>query len=239
MGKVCFAGSADDLFHSDLILFWGGNPNYTNIPNMHFVNEARYNGARVVCIAPDFNPSAIHADEWVPVNMGSDAALGLAMAHIMVEENLFDAAFVTEQTDLPLLVRSDTGRFLRQSDRAEGGEKDRFYVFDRESGEIREAPRSSLALAELKPALEGEYPVRTMEGEITVTPVFTLLRKHLAQYAPEVASRVTGTHPDQIRRLARALARAKAATALGQTNFSKYYHGMEMERARSARRARA
>ena len=64
MGKVCFAGSADDLFHSDLILFWGGNPNYTNIPNMHFVNEARYNGARVVCIAPDFNPSAIHADEW-------------------------------------------------------------------------------------------------------------------------------------------------------------------------------
>ena len=231
MGKAVFGSSADDLFHSDLILFWGGNPNYTNIPNMHFVNEARYNGARVVCIAPDFNPSAIHADEWVPVNMGSDAALGLSMAHIMVEENLFDAAFVTEQTDLPLLVRSDTGRFLRQSDRAEGGEKDRFYVFDHESGEIREAPRSSLALAELKPALEGEYRVRTMEGEVTVTPVFTLLRKHLAQYTPEAASSVTGTRPEQIRRLARGLARAKAATALGQTNFAKYYNGMEMERA--------
>jgi DMSO reductase family type II enzyme molybdopterin subunit len=231
MGKVCFASSADDLFYADLILFWGGNPTQTNIPNMHFVNEARYHGARVVCITPDYSPSAIHADEWVPVNMGSDAALGLAMAHVMVEEDLFNAAFVSEQTDLPLLVRKDTGRFLRQSDFEEGGEADRHYVFDRQSGEVREAPRSSLALAELRPALEGEYVARTLEGEVAVTPVFTLLREHLAQYTPEAASRITGTHPDQIRRLARALARAKAATALGQTNFSKYYHGMEMERA--------
>jgi DMSO reductase family type II enzyme molybdopterin subunit len=231
LGKVSFASSADDLFYADLILFWGGNPNSTNIPNMHFVNEARYKGARVVCITPDYNPSAIHADEWVPVNPGSDAALGLAMAHVMLEESLFDAAFVSEQTDLPLLVRSDTGRFLRQSDREEGGEADRLYLFDRASGEIREAPRSSLALGELSPALEGEYRVQTTQGEVSVTPVFTRLRRHLAQYTPEAASRVTGTHPDQIRRLARTLARAKAASALGQTNFSKYYHGMEMERA--------
>ena len=49
-GKICFTGSFDDLFHSDLILIWGGNPNYTHIPNVHFVNEARYHGARVVTI---------------------------------------------------------------------------------------------------------------------------------------------------------------------------------------------
>jgi DMSO reductase family type II enzyme molybdopterin subunit len=231
MGKVLFGSSADDLFHSDLILIWGGNPNYSNIPNMHFVNEARYHGARVVCITPDYNPSAIHADEWVPVDMGSDAALGLAMAHVMLEEGSFDAAFVREQTDLPLLVRRDTGRFLRKSDREPRGEEDIFYVFDRSSGEICEAPRSSLALGSLEPALAGEYRASTSQGEVTVTPVLTRLREHLAQYTPEAASRMTGTHPEQIRRLARALAGARAATALGQTNFSKYYNGMEMERA--------
>ena len=231
MGKVLFGSSADDLFHADLILIWGGNPNYSNIPNMHFVNEARYRGARVVCITPDYNASAVHADEWVPVEMGSDAALGLAMAHVMLEESIFDVAFVSEQTDLPLLVRSDTGRFLRQSDREPGGTKDLFYVFDRKSGEIREAPRSSLALGALEPALEGEHRVSTLQGEVTVAPVFARLREHLAQYTPEAASRTTGTHPDQIRNLARTLANAKAATALGQTNFSKYYNGMEMERA--------
>ncbi len=231
LGKVLFSSSADDLFYADLILIWGGNPNYTNIPNMHFVNEARYNGARVVCITPDYNPSAIHADEWVPVELGSDAALGLAMAHVMLEEGIFNASFVREQTDLPLLVRGDTGRFLRQSDREPGGAKDLFYVFDRKSGEIREAPRSTLALGSLEPALEGEYRVSTSQGDLTVTPVFARLREHLAQYTPEAASRITGTPPEQIRRLARALANARAATALGQTNFSKYYNGMEMERA--------
>ena len=48
MGKVLFGSSADDLFHADLILIWGGNPTYTQIPNAHFINEARYRGARVV-----------------------------------------------------------------------------------------------------------------------------------------------------------------------------------------------
>ncbi len=231
MGKVLFGSSADDIFHADLILIWGGNPNYSNIPNMHFVNEARYNGARVVCITPDYSPSAIHADEWIPVEMGSDAALGLAMANVMLQENIFDASFVSEQTDLPLLVRTDTGRFLRQSDREPAGAKDLFYVFDSKSGEIREAPRSSLALGGLEPALEGEYHVSTSRGDVTVTPVFARLRKHLAQYTPEAAARATGAHPNQIRALARTLANARAATALGQTNFSKYYNGMEMERA--------
>ena len=36
------------LFYSDLILIWGGNPTYTQIPNAHFINEARYKGAQIV-----------------------------------------------------------------------------------------------------------------------------------------------------------------------------------------------
>jgi DMSO reductase family type II enzyme molybdopterin subunit len=230
-GKVCFHGSFDDLFYSDLILIWGGNPAYTHIPNIHFIHEARYNGTRVVCITPDFNASCMHADEWIPVNVGSDAALGLALAHVLVAEDLVDVRFVTEQTDLPLLVRSDTRRFLRQRDLEEGGAEDVLYVFDRRSREIREAPRRSLALFDLDPALEGEYRVRAAEGEVRVTPVFALLRERLAAYTPEAAARVTGIHPDRIRRLARSLARAKAAATITQTNFSKFYHGMEMERA--------
>jgi hypothetical protein len=84
-GKICFLGSADDLHYSDVILIWGGNPVYTQIPNAHFILEARYHGARVVAIAPDYNASAIHADEWVPVNVGTDAALGLMSASAMLK----------------------------------------------------------------------------------------------------------------------------------------------------------
>jgi anaerobic selenocysteine-containing dehydrogenase len=229
-GKICFTGSFDDLFYSELILIWGGNPVYTHIPNTHFINEARYKGARVVAIAPDLNPSAIHCDEWVPVNVGTDAALGLSLAQVMVEEDIYDKRFVREQTDLPFLVRQDTKLFLRHRDLTAGGKDDVFYVFDEASKKVVEAPRSSLDLGQIAPALEGEFRVKTVHGEVAVTPVFTLLREHLADYTPEKAGKITGTHPNQIRSLARALAKAKAAAAITQTNFSKFYHGLEMER---------
>ncbi|MBW2273010.1 MAG: molybdopterin-dependent oxidoreductase [Deltaproteobacteria bacterium] len=138
---------------------------------------------------------------------------------------------MVEQTDLPFLVREDTGRFLVQADMEKGGDDTTFYVFDRKTGEVQQAPRSTLALGELDPALEGEYRVDTAGGTVSVVPVFARLREHLADYTPEAASKITGTHPAQLRKLARAMAKAKGCAAITQTNFSKYYHGMEMERA--------
>ena len=61
-GKFDPAPGADDFFHSELILIWHANPVYTNITWYHFIQEARYNGGEVVTIAPDFSPSAVHAD---------------------------------------------------------------------------------------------------------------------------------------------------------------------------------
>jgi DMSO reductase family type II enzyme molybdopterin subunit len=229
-GKICFASSGDDMFYSDLILIWGGNPVYTQIPNAHFFNEARYNGSTIVTIAPDYNASSVHADLWVPVNVGTDAALGLALSNVIVSEGLHDEAFIKEQTDLPLLVRKDTRQFLRQADLEEGGNQDTFYLFDRASGEIQEAPYRSLNLGGMDPVLDGEYRVQTLSGEVAVTPVFALLRKRLAEYTPEAAGKITGTDPGLIRELGRMIGQARAVTVPTQSNFSKFYHGVEMER---------
>jgi DMSO reductase family type II enzyme molybdopterin subunit len=229
-GKISFASSGDDLFYSDLILIWGGNPIYTQIPNAHFINEARYHGARVVSIAPDFNASSIHADLWIPINIGTDAALGLSMAQVIVEEGLYDARFIAEQTDMPLLVRSDTRLFLRKSDLEKGGDEDVFYVFDTASGTIREVSQRTLALGGLEPALEGEYTVATLEGEVQVTTVFEQLRRRLSEYAPEATAEITGIRAEVVRDLARQIAKARAATVITQSAFSKYYHGLDMER---------
>jgi DMSO reductase family type II enzyme molybdopterin subunit len=231
LGKISFANSGDDLFYSDLILIWGGNPTFTQIPNAHFINEARYHGARVVGIAPDLSASCIHADLWVPVKPGADAALGLALAHVILEERLYDGRFIAEQSDMPLLVRLDSQRFLRQSDMRKGGAEDIFYLFDEASGEIREARRRSLDLGEIEPALEGEHSVSTSDGEVRVTTVFELLRARLAEYAPERIEKITGSPASTVRALAREIASARAASFIAQSSFSKYYHGIEMERA--------
>ena len=232
-GKIVFERSADDYFFSDLILIWGGNPVYTQIPNAHFLLEARYKGARLVCIAPDYSASAVHADQWLPVRPGTDAALALGMAHVLIEEGLYDRAFVSEQTDLPLLVREDDGCYLRASDLAEGGSDEELHLHDPKRG-IVAAPRRSLGLAGLDPSLEGRFEATLHDGrKVGVRPVFALLREKLRGMTPEEASKQCGTPAAQIRELARAVARAKAAAMVTTSNFSKYYHGNLIERSQA------
>lgn len=230
-GKIVMERSADDYFHSDLILVWGCNPYYTQIPNAHFFTEARYNGTQLVAIAPDFNASSTHCDLWVPVKPGTDAALALSIAHLIIEEGRVDRDFVVEQTDLPLLVRTDTGRFLVEADLESGGRDDRYAVIDSRSGEVRGAPWRSLALEGLAPDLEGSVTLRLADGsEVEVRTVFSLLRERLREYTPERASELCGTAPDLIRRLARMIASAKAVSNVTSSNFGKYYHGNLIER---------
>jgi DMSO reductase family type II enzyme molybdopterin subunit len=229
-GKIIFERSADDYFFSDLILIWGGNPIYTQIPNAHFLNESRYHGAKVVTIAPDYSASSVHADLWVPVEPGTDAALGLGIAHVLVEEDLFDRDFVVEQTDLPLLVRDDNRCYLRSSDLEEGGSDEELYLHDPERGVVL-APRRSLALEGLSPSLSGRFEVTLHDGrKVGVRPVFELLREKLAAYTPEQASKICGTPPGLIRKLALEMAHAKSASMVTTSNFSKYYHGNLIER---------
>ena len=112
---------SDDWFRSDYLVLWGFNPASTRIPDAHFLYEARYRGARVVSIAPDQNSSATHADLWLPVQPGTDAALALSACQVVIEEGLLAEEYLREQTDLPFLVLEESGRFLRESDMREGG----------------------------------------------------------------------------------------------------------------------
>ncbi len=232
LGKVIVGDSADNWFYSDMILIWGGNPAYTNIPNFHFIAEARYNGTKVVTISPDYSPSAVHADLWVPVNIGSDAALALSMSQVILRESLYKENFVREQTDLPLLVVESTGKYLREKDLKSGGREDIFYFWDLSSGKLVEAPRKSLALNGALPALQGSYQVNTLQGGVTVKPVIELLRKHLdSNYTPEQASKITGVPQAMIEQLAREIATAKGVVNISTANWGKFYHGDLIERA--------
>ncbi|HXF50785.1 MAG TPA: molybdopterin-dependent oxidoreductase [Dehalococcoidia bacterium] len=229
-GKFDPAASCDDWFHTDLMLCWQINPAYTSIPWYHFIAEGRYRGAEVVVVAPDFNPTAPHADYFVPVRIGTDVALANAMSQTIIAEGLVHWDFVKEQTDLPLLVRLDNQKFLRASD-VDGGRDDQFYWFDTKSGRIVEAPRGTLALGDCDPALEGVYQAKLKDGStVEVTPAFALLKELLDRdYTPEKAQQICGVHPDVIRMLARKAATKRTRMLMGW-NSGKYYHGDLMER---------
>lgn len=230
-GKFNPVSSMDDWFLAELTLIWHCNPVYTNIHWYHYVSESRYNGGEVITIAPDYSPSTIHSDYHLPVRIGTDAALALSMCKVIIDEGLYQRRFIQEQTDLPLLVRTDTGRFLRGNEVNAGDREDQFFWLDSKSKQVVPAPRGTLALSDVDPALEGSATVRTLEGaEVEVKPVFALLKERLKDYDPETVAKITEVNADMIRMVARKAA-VKRTKIFSGWNSGKYYHGDLMERA--------
>ncbi len=229
-GKYNPVSSMDDWFLAELTLIWHCNPVYTNIHWYHYVAESRYNGGEVVTVAPDYSPSTIHADYHMPVRIGTDAALALSMCKVIIDEGLYNKRFIKEQTDLPLLVRKDTGRFLRGNEVAIGEREDQFYWWDAKIGMVVPAPRGTLSLTGADPALEGTYKARLTDGsEVEVQPVFQRLRDRLKGYEPEEAAKICEVNADLIRMVARKVA-VKRTKIFSGWNSGKYYHGDLMER---------
>jgi len=230
-GKFDPVMSIDDPYHAELLIFAHANPAFTMIPYTHVSAEARYRGTEIVLVAPDVSPSHMHADYFVPIRAGADAAFALAMAQVIIEEGLYNEAFLCEQTDLPLLMRLDNQRFLRGSDLAEDGRDDQFYMWDSGTDALAPAPRATLALDGVAPALSGEHRVRLRDGaEVAVTPLFEVIARRLhAEYTPERAQEMSGVHPDIVRMLARKVA-TRRTTVYAGANTQKYYHGDLMMR---------
>ena len=133
-------GSSDEWFLSDFLVAWMMNPAVTQISDAHFLLEAVYRGSELVVIDPAYSATAIHANQWLPIRPGTDTALGLATARHIWESGRIDLSYVREQTDLPILVRLDTGRFLRESDLHEGGRDNVLYLWDPAANKPAPAP---------------------------------------------------------------------------------------------------
>ncbi len=88
----------EDIAHAKLILLWGTNTLTSNMHLWPFVLEARRRGAHLIVIDPVRTRTAQQADEWIPIVPGTDAALALAMMHVIVREGLWDEDYVTRHT---------------------------------------------------------------------------------------------------------------------------------------------
>jgi nitrate reductase alpha subunit len=118
-----------DWYESTYMIVWGTNLPMTRTPDAHFFTEVRYRGAHVTAVAPDYAEYVKFADTWLPAKAGTDAALAIAMAHVIFKEFYIDRRtdyffeYAKKYTDLPFLVvieeKEDAhipGRFLRASD---------------------------------------------------------------------------------------------------------------------------
>ncbi|MEY4016434.1 MAG: Respiratory nitrate reductase 1 alpha chain, partial [Pseudomonadota bacterium] len=123
-----------DWYNSTFIIAWGSNVPQTRTPDAHFFTEVRYKGAKTVAITPDYAEISKLADLWMHPKQGTDAAIAMAMGHVILKEFYFDKRsayfddYVRRYTDMPNLVQLEErtlpdgrqvvvpGRYIRASD---------------------------------------------------------------------------------------------------------------------------
>jgi len=163
-GTINSGNSRDDLLNSKLIIMWGWNPAVTiqDPGTCHYLSRAREKGIRIIGVDPLYTDTmATFADQWVPIRPTTDAAMLIAMAYVIVTENLQDQAFLDKYTV--------------------GFDKYKDYLLGREDGiaktpewaeAITSVPAATIAglareYATTKPAalIAGWGPCRTGNGE--------------------------------------------------------------------------
>jgi len=98
------------------VVVWGMNWITTKMPDSHWLTEARLKGTRIVVIACEYSATSTKADDAIVVRPGTTPALALGLAGVIMREKLYDAEYVKRFTDLPVLVRTDTLKYLRASE---------------------------------------------------------------------------------------------------------------------------
>jgi molybdopterin-containing oxidoreductase family molybdopterin binding subunit len=156
--------------------------------NMKLAADARSRGMKMVVVDPMCNFAAAKATEWVPIRVGTDAALALSMCQVMVNElGIFDGPYLQAKTNAPYLIGADK---LYVRDAASG----KPLVWDTRANAARAF--SDAVSADM--AIEGEFEV----NGVRCRPSFALLREHLKKFTPEWAASITTVPAANIRRIA-------------------------------------
>lgn len=199
-----------DLVNSRLILIWGGDPAQSRMNWWSFFMDAKRAGARIVTVDPKFSITASKSDQWLPIRPGTDLYLALAMLRLIIEQNWFDKEFVLRHTVAPLLVRDDTGQFLRGNNKNGIG-----LVWDTNSQRAISPSDAGAA------CLAGQFLV----NGIACRTAFDRLREMLKPYTPTFASEKTGLTTEQIFELAREFALTKPARIFTLYGIDRWHHG--------------
>lgn len=222
-----------DFENTACILLWGANPRASFPTFAKRINRARAKGAKLIVIDPRRHNLARDADCWLQVRPGADAALALGMIHVLIEEKLYDEAFVRDWTTGPFLVRTDKQRLLTARDLDPSASTQSFVVWDRVSDTpVHYDPDRGFAKSDVEPALSGEFSCRLAGGdEIPCRPAFALLAERASAYAPERSENITWVSAEAVRAAARLFANERPSCFFTWSGLEMHSNAMQVNRA--------
>ncbi|MBA2955147.1 nitrate reductase subunit alpha [Nocardioides sp. MAH-18] len=210
-----------DWWDASYLMMWGSNVPVTRTPDAHWMAEVRYRGTKVVTVSPDYADNTKFADEWMPAQAGTDAALAMAMGHVILKEFLVDRRtpffidYVQQYTDLPFLIRLEDheqgglvpGKFLTARDLGGTADEDAWktVLMDGATGQPV-VPNGSMGFRYAESGkgrwnldLEGVSPTLTLAGDGSeatevLLPAFTEADGSGSVLRRGVPTRVVGGH---------------------------------------------
>jgi anaerobic dimethyl sulfoxide reductase subunit A len=100
-GTIRTGNSRDDLLNSQMVILWGWNPANTiwDPETSPTLAKVREKGIKIVALDPRYTDTiATFAHQWIPIRPGTDAAMLIAMAYVIITEDLHDQPFIEKYT---------------------------------------------------------------------------------------------------------------------------------------------
>lgn len=204
-------GAMADIANSGCLILWGYNPSYTRLTHATATVQALKRGMKLIVVDPRHVGLASKADLWLRPRPGTDGALALGLAHVLITRGWFDTDFVLRWTNAPHLVRSDSGQLLRAADLAECGEASHYVAWDTAAGRAvpYDPSLGGYGVATDRLALEGEVLVASRHGMLRCRPVFDHYAALCARYTPEKVEEICWVAPEQVEATARMIWQAR------------------------------
>ena len=223
-----------DFAQTDCIILWGHNPSTTWLAYASRVAEAKARGAALIVIDPRRAGLAVKADAWLRVRPGSDGALALGLANLLLEDGAYDAAFMRDWSNGPLLVREDDGTPLRADRIGRGADPALRVAWDEGAGAPMLYDPATGRYDGGAPALGGRYEIAVAGadgGTIPCRTAFDLYAERCRAYPPEKVEAIAWVPADRLREAARLIAGADAVSCYSWSGVGQHTNASQTSRA--------
>jgi anaerobic selenocysteine-containing dehydrogenase len=200
----------------ECMIVWGYNIHATCPDNLfgHWIVDLMKRGTKIISVDPRLSWFASRSKKWLQIRPGTDSALAMGLLNVIINEHLFDRTFVERWTNAPHLIRTDTGRLLRECDLTPEGSADNFVAWDqaRQKPAIWDVSEVAYKTPSAIPALSGTFEI-PMKGGYVVTcrTVWDAFCDEVNEYPLDKVEEITWVPARDIAETARFYATSKPA----------------------------
>jgi len=228
-------GAMPDIANSGVMILWGYNPSFSRLTHATAIVEALKRGMRLIVVDPRHVGLAGKADLWLRVRPGTDGALALGIANLMIERGWYDRDFIRTWSNGPLLVRADTGRLLTERDLVPEGDARRLLAWDSVAARLvpYDTTTGRYEGGSTSIALDGEYRVVTPDGEVICHPAFELYTRLCRRYPPDAVAAICWIPEAQVEEAARMIWEARPVSYYAWSGHEQHANVTQTARAMS------